>query len=87
MRQYPEGPLVATSRWSVCLENVAFVDVGCGHREGNHRARQIDDHVAAQALERLLLDRAIAPSRLVPEDPASIAPAGATDRNGKPSRR
>src|SRR3954468_23194350 len=60
-----------------------FIDIGRGHREGNRQARQIDDQVAAQAVEMLLLGRAVAPGRFAPEGPAPVAAAGATDRDRK----
>src|SRR3954468_18840966 len=47
--------------------HVAFVDVGGGHCEGHRRARQIDDQMAAQAVEMLLLGRAVAPRCRAPE--------------------
>src|SRR4051794_40397691 len=64
-------------------DHVAFVDVGGGHREGHRCARQSDDQMAAQAVEMLLLGRAVAPCRFAPEGPASVAPTGVTDRDRK----
>src|SRR3954454_7903538 len=63
--------------------HLPFIDIGRGHREGNRQARQIDDQVAAKAVEMLLLARPVAPGRFAPEGPAPVAAAGATDRDRK----
>ena len=49
--------------------------------KATRRARQSDDQMAAQAVEMLLLGRAVAPRCRAPEGPASVAPTGATDRD------
>src|SRR5215203_1078441 len=60
----PLSPISRPRILSKVGDHVAFVDVG--DREGHRCARQSDDQMAAQAVDMLLLGRAVAPCRFAP---------------------